>query len=165
MPGRVPKNFLPTLLLISKLLNRRKFAFRGTTSLILQGLDMVANDIDILCDKDTALASNFLLQDYLVEDISLKKSKQFKSYFGKFTINKIPVEIYGEWQIKDTKGNWSHAFTAVNRHRVKYQNKQFFVTDIDDELMIFALMGRWNAFHKIKRLLKKNAATGQEKLL
>ena len=49
MPGRVPKKFLPTLLLISKLLNRRKFAFRGTTSLILQGLDMVANDIDILC--------------------------------------------------------------------------------------------------------------------
>jgi len=155
MPGRVPEKFLETLILISRILNRRKYAFRGTTSLILQGL----------CDKDTALASNFLLQDFLEEEVSLKKSQQFKSYFGKFIINKIPVEMYGEWQIKDTKGNWSQPFTAVNRHRIKYQNKQFFVTDIEDELMVFALMGRWNAFRKIKRELKKSAASGQEKLL
>ncbi|HLD03928.1 MAG TPA: hypothetical protein VJC17_04105 [Candidatus Dojkabacteria bacterium] len=165
MPGRVPEKFLETLILISRILNRRKYAFRGTTSLILQGLDMISKDIDILCDKDTALASNFLLQDFLEEEVSLKKSQQFKSYFGKFIINKIPVEMYGEWQIKDTKGNWSQPFTAVNRHRIKYQNKQFFVTDIEDELMVFALMGRWNAFRKIKRELKKSAASGQEKLL
>ena len=164
MSGKTPLKFFETLVLISKLLAGRKFAFRGTTSLILQGIDMVADDIDILCDKGTALASNYLLREYLVEEVSYKKSPKFKSFFGKFKVNETKVEIYGEWQIKDTKGNWSNPFIAINRHNITYKGKEFYVTDIEDELLVYALMGRWNAFHKIKRQLKAKETSTQTSL-
>ena len=50
----------------------RQYAIRGTTSLILQDLELKADDVDILCDKE------------LAESLGAKysESPKFKSYFG-----------------------------------------------------------------------------------
>lgn len=118
------------------------YAIRGTTSLILQGLDFKEDDIDILCDEETAL---FLSLPY-------SESKQFKSYFGKIDDN---VEVYANWQIKNPKGEWSEILvpTATNSYPLTTNDFIVPVTTIEFELHCYALMGRWSVFHKIKRLL------------
>ena len=69
---------------IDNKLKGEAYAIRGTASLVLQGLDMGLDDIDILCDAKTALSANLKLSEYLVEKVAFKESPKFKSYFGKF---------------------------------------------------------------------------------
>lgn len=118
------------------------YAIRGTTSLILQGLDFKEDDIDILCDEETALFLN----------LPYSESKQFKSYFGKIGDN---IEAYGNWQIKNPKGEWSEILvpTLQNTKMIQVSEISIPVTTIEFELHCYALMGRWSVFHKIKRLL------------
>jgi hypothetical protein len=98
--GKVEK----VVIRLVRILKSRQYAFRGTTSLVLQGIKMNVSDIDIICDKETALDCNRILGKYLIEAVEYKVSKEFKSYFGKYKVDGIFVEIMGEWQIKDNKG-------------------------------------------------------------
>ena len=93
-----------------------------------------------------------MLSEYLIEEVAFKESEKFKSYFGKFEIEGVPVEIMGEWQIKDNKGIWSQPFNPSERIRLDKGDKDdIYVTAIEDELKMFALMGRWIAYQKIKK--------------
>ncbi len=154
---KIPDKFKETVLYLAETFKNHQYAFRGTTSLVLQNLNMNVDDIDILCNKETALLTNKLLKDFIIESVSLKESKQFKSYFGKFKVNNIPVEIIGEWQIKDQKGNWSDPFDASSRKLLKIGNQDVYVTTVEDELMVFAKMGRWTAYHKIPKQTKEKS--------
>ncbi len=148
-----PSRFEETLLFLQSKLEGKQYAFRGTASLVLQGLKMNVDDIDVLADKDTALLCNNLFEGYLVEEVSFKEADKFRSYFGKFRINEILVEVMGQWQIKDTKGGWSVPFNASKGEitMVKLEDREVPVTKVETELDMFAKMGRWNAFHKIRR--------------
>lgn len=128
---------------IQQKLAGHNYAIRGTTSLILQGLDFKQDDIDILCDEETAKYLN----------LEYSESKQFKSYYGKLADN---VEIYGNWQIKNNKGDWSEILvpTSANSYLLNTTDLIIPVTTIEFELHCYALMQRWSVFHKIKRLTK-----------
>ncbi|MEK7163769.1 MAG: hypothetical protein AAB768_01340 [Patescibacteria group bacterium] len=118
------------------------YAIRGTASLVLQGLDFVVADIDVLCDEETAKYLN----------LTYSESKQFKGYLGKLSEK---AEIYGNWQIKNNNGEWSEILvpTSMNSKLLTINNIDIPVTTIEFELHCYALMGRWNVFHKIKRLI------------
>lgn len=148
---KIPEQFDETVLLLSDLLKNRRYAIRGAAGLVLQGLDMIAVDIDIICDEETALKANELLKDYLVEEVEFKESDKFRSYFGKFNINGTDVEVMGEWQIRDTKGNWSSPYNGSDGKEVDVNGGKVFVTTVPSELSMFAKMGRWNAYHKIRK--------------
>ncbi len=149
-----PVNFTEVILWLANKLNGTQYAFRGTTSLVLQGLDMNVSDIDILTNKETALACNEIFKDYLVEKIEYKESDKFKSYYGKLKVKGVDIEIYGEWQIKDTKGKWSQPYNALERKELEVEEQSVYVTTVESELKMFAQMGRWNALSKIKRQVK-----------
>jgi len=155
---RKPEEFEKTILFLSETLGGHQYAFRGTASLVL---------IDILCDEETALACNDLFQDFVLEKVSFKESPQFKSYFGKFRVNNILVEVMGEWQIKDTKGRWSDPFRAAEseREEIVISGQKVSVTTIETELSMFARLGRWNAYHKIKRQVGSQKNTSEQQSL
>jgi len=77
----------------------------GSVSLTLQGLDLKPNDIDILTNKKDALKMNKLLEDYVMQPVKWSKNEEFDSYFGKFLINNVKVEIMGDLKIK-MGGEW-----------------------------------------------------------
>lgn len=116
---------------------------------------MGLDDIDILCDAQTALNANSKLSEYLVEKVTFKESPKFKSYFGKFLVDGVKVEIMGNWQIFSDKKGWSKIYDskAENITHVKLGGLEIPVTKIELELEVFALMGRWTAYQKIKRQL------------
>ncbi|MDP2860328.1 MAG: hypothetical protein Q8N98_01280 [bacterium] len=168
-PGQIPKGepclLEKTVLLLADLLCGRRYAFRGTASLVLQGLEMNVDDIDIVCDKETALACNKILSRFLIERIAFRESPKFRSYFGKFSINDVPVEVMGEWEIRDTKGKWSEPFNASKRKKLTIAGKDVYVTTIEEELLMFAKMGRWTAYQKIKRQLPKTPPKNPQQTL
>lgn len=128
---------------IAKLLSGHQYAIRGTASLVLQGYDMGVDDIDVLCNEKTA---EFLKLPY-------SESKQFKSYFGKKIINGIQVEFMGNWQIKNSKGEWSEVFDASDDEIkiIDIENRPIRVTKVETELKMYALMNRWSVYHKLKK--------------
>jgi len=154
-----------TVLLLADLLYSRQYAFRGTVSLVLQGLEMNVDDIDIVCDKETALSCNKILSRFLIERVAFRESPKFRSYFGKFSVNNVPVEVMGEWEIKDGKGKWSEPFNASERKKLTINDKDIFVTTIEEELLMFAKMGRWTAYQKIKRQLPKTPPKSPQQTL
>jgi hypothetical protein len=160
--GDTPKNFNNAVKLITKKLKGKQYAFRGTTSVVLQGLDMNVQDIDILADRKTALAANDIFSDYLTDVIKYGESEKFKSFIGRFEIDGVEVEIYGNWRIKDTKGNWSKTFDASGDEilEIEYEGIKVKVTKIETELAMYALMGRWNAYWKLKREWGKSKQGG-----
>jgi hypothetical protein len=160
--AQLPDNFKQTIFLLADLLQDYQYAIRGTGSLVLQGLQMNVTDIDVLGDKKAALACNELLKDYLVKEVAYSESKQFKSFFGQFKISGLLVEIMGNMQIKNTKGVWSPVYDAKDRIEIKVDGKKIFVTKIEDELTAYAQMGRWNAFHKIKRQINQDRLKSAE---
>jgi hypothetical protein len=150
-----------TVSLIRQKLTGENYAVRGTASLVLQGLDMHVADIDILCDATTALNANIALAEYLVEKVAYRESPNFKSYFGKFTIQEVTVEIMGDWQIFSAKKGWSKVYSAdaTTITHVTLADVVIPVTRVDLELEVFALMGRWTAYQKIKRLVREQAVS------
>lgn len=134
---------IETIKQIAQKLAGYNYAIRGTASLVLQGLDFKVADIDVLCDEETAKYLN----------LKYSETSQFKSYYGKLAED---VEIYGCWQIKNSKGQWSEILvpTSMNHELLTINDLKIPVTTIDFELHCYALIGRWTVFHKIKRLLK-----------
>ena len=143
--------------IVAQNMQGENYAIRGTASLVLQGLEMGLDDIDILCDSQTALKANAKLVDYLVDEVAFKESPKFKSYYGKFLIDGVQVEIMGDWQIYNDKKGWSKVYSAdaTGMTRVDVDGVEIPVTKIGLELEVFAHMGRWTAYQKIKRLAEE----------
>lgn len=156
--GITKENLESAVKIIAQKLQGESYVIRGTASLVLQGLDMNVDDIDVLCTAKTALNANLKLSEYLVEKVAFKESPKFKSYFGKFSIDGVNVEIMGDWQIFNDKKGWSKIYTAdINSiDYVKLDDSKIPVTKIELELEVFALMGRWTAYQKIKRLAEES---------
>ncbi|GEM_PF-152938 len=149
----LPENFKKALIIISTKLKDYPYAIRGTSSLVLQGFEMNADDIDILGDEKVAGVANELFKEYLVEPVEYKESDKFISHYGKFDIEGVQVEFMCDWKIKDTKGNWTEAYTAVERKPIDLEGHEIYVTTPQLELEFFTKMGRWNAFHKLRKQL------------
>jgi len=142
-----------TLTLLANQLKDTQYCIRGTSSLVLQSINMNIDDIDILCNKETALLANKLFKEYIVDAVSYKESDKFKSYFGKFIINGVNVEFMGDWQIKHKDGTWSEIFDGSSFNTVIVNGTIVKVSKIEDELKMFLLMGRFTAYQKIKKQL------------
>lgn len=149
-----PEDFEDIVNYIASKLRNKQYAIRGTASLVLHGFDFNVQDIDVLADKETALFCNSAFKEILTEKVKFSESEKFKSYFGKFNINKTLIEVYGDWQIKNTKGKWSESFDASDDEitEVAVGGQKVKVTTVETELKIYVLTGRWNVYHKLRRL-------------
>lgn len=173
--GTIPKNLNETIIQIAETLSGSQYAIRGTASLFLQGIDMNVDDIDIICDKSTALLCSDLFAANCKQQVAYRESDKFRSWFGKFETNGIPIEVMGEWEIKlkskklkvcaigaSASGGknekleieeWGEVYNARPEHitTVELQSTKVNVTTVETELRMFAQMGRWNAYWKIKK--------------
>lgn len=142
--------FANAISIIARVGQGTQYAFRGTTSLVLQGDAMGLQDIDLLADRGAAENLDRGLADFTVSPLKYSQTSQHKSYFGQYKIGEVQVEIMGEWQIK-SKGDWSEIFNA-NLSQITHVNS-LPVTTVQTELKCYALLRRWSAYHKLKRQL------------
>ena len=155
--GKIPDDFEDVVKFVATKLSGRQYAIRGTASLVLHGLDFNVQDIDVLTDKETSLFCNKALKEILEKKVEYSESEKHKSYFGKFKVNDVLIEICGNWQIKTQKGDWSEVFDASEDETevINIDNNKIRVTNMETELKMYMLMGRWNVYHKLRRELEK----------
>lgn len=83
-----------------------KWAIDGSTSLALQGIDVIPRDIDILTDHEGAIRIQESLKKYNVVPISHSSNEKYDSYFGTFKVKGIKVEVMGDLRVFRS-GKWS----------------------------------------------------------
>jgi len=157
------KNLTKVVQTIARKVEGKQYAVRGTTSLVLQGIDMEIDDIDVIGDKETVLSFNKLFKKECFEKVKYSESEKYRSYFGKFNIENVLVEVYGEWEIKVKsrkiiRDKWSKKYTASEDEvtEIDVEGTKVKVTKVETELAMYSQMGRWNAYHKIKKQVNEN---------
>ncbi|MHB1493384.1 MAG: nucleotidyltransferase domain-containing protein [Thermoplasmataceae archaeon] len=115
----IPDKFRETILIISeKIPSNVKWAVDGSTSLALQGMDIVPHDIDILTDHNGAYRIQDVFKDAAVKPVSHSSTDRYESDFGVFSINGLKVEVMGNLKVF-RNGKWSY---EQNPHTVKTEN-------------------------------------------
>jgi hypothetical protein len=118
----IPKQILRVLVILAEQLESSKtsWALTGSTSLALQGVDLIPNDIDILTDEAGAYAIAKLFSKHVLVPVSFKKSPKYESHFGRLEIEGVSVELMGELRVF-RGGRWLPIMTPRTR---KIENVQ-----------------------------------------
>jgi hypothetical protein len=118
----IPKHILRVLLILAEQLESAKvsWAVTGSTSLALQGVDLVPNDVDILTDEAGAYAISKLFSEHVLVQVSFKKSPRYESHFGRLEIEGASVELMGELRVF-RGGRWLPVMTPETRRIEKVE--------------------------------------------
>jgi len=125
----------------------------GSANLALQGVDVIAHDIDILTDKKGAFSIGELLRDYEVKGIGYKKSKKYASYFGQFEAKGVKVEVMGDLKIKQPDGTWYKM--PLIKKTIKVDEIKVPVNPLEEALKGYMASERIEKVKKIEALKSK----------
>lgn len=124
----------------------------ASTSLALQGVDIEPKDIDILTDKEGAFQINILLKEYETKPVSFGRFDPFRSYFGKFEINGIGVEVMGDLETR-INDRWVRISHRLNEPKViKLGDFNIPVSCLQEHLEAYVTIGRENDKIKIEKI-------------
>jgi hypothetical protein len=150
----VPKRIQKALEIIySKLKDKKiKWVLAGSLSLALQGVKIRPKDIDIITDKKGALLMNKLLKEYEVKPVKFQRSEFFESYFGKFKIDEVKIEIMGNLKEKRGKRWVSFSKRLKSPDFVKIGEIKLPVSPLIDQLRSYEKSGRKKDLIKAKKI-------------
>jgi hypothetical protein len=150
-------NSINILTTISELFCRYDIRWRltGSSNLCLQNIPVVPKDIDILVFSEDATKVQSVLASYCKEPLQYRESSQFRSFFGKFAINDIDIEIMSNVEIMKN-GKW-HIITALNSEPIliKIGDLSIPCVSLKDEYKGYVLMGRVEKAELIKKVMKQ----------
>ncbi len=152
--------FSDTVLRIAELLHGREllWAFTGGANLLLQGLDVPYNDIDIETDARSAYLAQEILGGTIVLPVSFSTSAPYRSHFGKTMLDGWLVEIMGAVQKLRPDGSWTPApdLTVITR-RVAYHGECVPVLNLQYEADAYDMSGRPDRAARIRLYLGRSA--------
>jgi hypothetical protein len=129
----------------------------GSANLALQGVEVRVGDIDILTDKKGALLIDRLLRQFRVEEVKYRKSGKFSSYFGKFKIDNVKVEVMGDLSLRNKSGKWvQRGSLLLNKEFIKLGKSKVPTIPLDFELIGYRIIPRYAKVRKIDEVLKKS---------
>lgn len=136
--------FASTLKTLHRLIEpiTKQWMIIGTSSLYLQGFQVIPDDVDILCTASDAGLIEEALSIYKIalnEDIS---SNKFRSAFSRYNINGIDVELMGELEVNTLEGWIKLNDVLGQRDEVLFDGKYFRVPNKVDQIKIYNLFGR-----------------------
>lgn len=147
---------LNVLKLIDNILENHLWILTGSTSLSLQGVDVEAKDIDILTDENNALIIDEKLEKYCIDKMNYSSTEKIRSYFGRYMINSIEIEVMGDLQHCLESGEWSELTEIKTKRRlIQIDGLQIPVLSLEDELEGYKKMGRLGKAKLIEDALSK----------
>ena len=126
----------------------------GSTSLVLQGVDVVINnDIDILTDAEGSKQINILLADRKIKESEYSATPKYRSYFGVYKFGDVNIEVMGEFQYRLKNGLWSKP-NQTNKILIKeFQGMFLPVLTLEQEMEEYDNIGRIGKVEKIRAAL------------
>ncbi|MHA2298258.1 MAG: nucleotidyltransferase [Candidatus Hodarchaeales archaeon] len=137
-------DLLEALAIVNHVLRERgvKWVLIGSSSLAFQGVTIVPEDIDILTDKQGALVFNELFKQHVVKPVEWSRTEQFESYFGKFLVKGINVEVMGEFKAKEGSKWRSFSDRLENPRHVIVNDLPIPVSSLKDQLESYSRSSR-----------------------
>ena len=131
------------------------WALTGSTSFIIQGMQLIPHDIDIQTDEAGAYAINELLKVYEMKPVTFSSTDKIRSHIGYFEINDISVEVMGDIQ-KKYNNAWED---IVDLHPIIeliiYKDMILPVLNLFYESIAYKKMGRFERASEIDSFLGK----------
>ena len=84
----------------------------GGASAALHGVDIPVKDIDIETNAEDAYRFGQVFLDDVVEPVTFKESRLYRSHFGSFEIQGVRVEVMGDLQRRQ-QGRWIPTWTCT----------------------------------------------------
>jgi hypothetical protein len=153
----IPKKNIEVIKFITEKLSHINinWALIGSSNLALQGVDVEAHDIDILIDKEGALLIGEILKEFTEKEIKYQESEKFKSYYGKFIIDGVDVEIMGDLLIINPEENiWSQSLNLSEKIYFQIDNIKIPIISLDQEYKAYLKLGRIRKAQKIAEIIK-----------
>lgn len=133
------------------------WAVYAGTNLELQGVDIKANDIDILvCTKDDTLRAGEILKKFETEPIKRVEKENYDAYEGKFKVNGIEVQVIGEL-INKIPGEdlWSETKRLSARKTIIVSSMRIPVISLTQEYNAYLKMGKLEKAEKIFETIQR----------
>lgn len=157
----IPDRFLPALRIIHAALleSQVDWAVTGSLGMVLQGMDLPINDIDIQTDEDGAYEVERRLAQYVVVPVLYKASERMRSRLGKLNVEGVQVEIIGGIQKRSQEGEWEEP-VQVAEHRlwVDVEGLSLPVLSLEYEYRAYKIMGRDEKAARIRAFLDQGAS-------
>jgi len=142
------KSFIKTIIP-----SKVKWVLSGSTSLALQGVDVEVNDIDIVSDEFGAKELDVLLEQYCVKKLEYSPTEKYKSFYGKYRIGDVEVDVMGNFQYRLKNGGWS-VFPDLDKSKVyQYGELGILVFSLEHEIKEYEAMSKHDKVVAIKRVL------------
>lgn len=143
--------------IITKIDTQINYVISGSTSLAFQGVDIIPNDVDIFTDKFGVDYFYSILKDYSIDSPQIKDTDIATSYYTKYIIDDVQVEIIGDFRTKKNDGTYSEpTIDFSNLEYKEYQGTLIPIMSLEKELHGYVLLNRTEKVQKIKNAIDKN---------
>ena len=160
--GNIPGDLIAVLGAISELLDKAgvRWILAGSLGLAIQGVAVLAHDIDIISDAAGAFKIGELLHDHVIKPVEWSEGEEFASYFGQVSLNGVLVEIMGDLQAWEGDSWHDLSSRLENPVLVRMEGIVVPVSSLEDELKSYRSSGRVKDLGKaaaIERVLKRGS--------
>lgn len=143
-------------IILKKLKNKDiNWKIMGSTNLVLQGVDIKSEDIDISTNKKGAYLIDSLFKKYVTKkvdlSIGLSKNNKYKSYFGKLKINNVSVDIIGNLEYFDKKENKWIKSKKTKPIFIEYKKCKIPLNNLKDEFEFYKKYRKDDTYKKIAK--------------
>lgn len=149
----VPGNIIESLKRLYEVFHGKgiHWILSGSTALAIRGVDVVINnDIDILTDKSGAEQIDELLSEYRISRPDYSETEKYRSYFGKYEIEGVGVEVMGKFQYRLSDGAWSTPNQTNEIIMMEYEGMKIPLLTLEQELKEYESMGKVDKVAKIQ---------------
>lgn len=131
------------------------WAVTGSLGFALQGMPVSVHDIDLQTDEKGAYRLGARLAGYVVTPVGWRESAIARSFFGKFLVAGIEVEIIGGMQKRLPDGSWDLPVDIRDHRRfVDVEGLRVPVLDLAYEASAYYLLGRHEKAALIDQFLR-----------
>jgi hypothetical protein len=125
----------------------------GSFSLVIQGVDVKANDIDIVTDKKCAEQLDQLLSKYRTKALEYSSTSQYRSHYAHYLINGVKIDVMGDFQYMKKDGLWSDLRHNGITHEIEFKGMNLTLFILEEELKEYEELGRMDKVKKIREKL------------
>lgn len=119
------------------------WALTGSAAHALHGVDVAVRDVDVLTDREGALAIAGVLSSHVVRPVAWRAEARIRSWFGVLAIGGVEVELMGDVELRAGDGSWSPpADVAARRELVHVGALAAPVMPLAHEVAFYEQLGR-----------------------
>lgn len=122
----------------------------GSTNLFIQGVSIIAKDIDIVSTKEDILKIEELFKSYSIKKIVYSESEKYRSWFGRLVIDNIQVDLMAELEYKTPDSNWLKSTSLESKEIITFKEYEVPINPFENELLFYKKMNRENDKMKVK---------------